>query len=80
MNLTSRLTAAASRSRLDTLALADLHSWLVVYGRGAHALLDLSGHCQESLLDVGSVLGRGFQERDSKAIGEFLKSKKSGVS
>jgi hypothetical protein len=39
-----RLTAATGRSRLDTLTLADLHSWLVVHGCSAHAFLDLSSH------------------------------------
>jgi len=38
----------------------------------AHSLLDLTSHCQESLLDVAGVLGRGLQEGDSEAVGEFL--------
>jgi hypothetical protein len=37
-----------------------------------HALLDLTGHGQESLLNVGSVLGRSLEERDAKAVGELL--------
>lgn len=68
----SRLTAAASGPGLDALALADLDGGLVVDGRSAHSLLDLSGHGQESLLDVGSALGGGLKEGDSKAVGEFL--------
>lgn len=36
------------------------------------SLLDLSGHSQEGLLNVGGVLSRSFEERDSKAISEFL--------
>jgi hypothetical protein len=35
-------------------------------------VLDLLRHGQESLLYIGSVLGRGFQEWNSQLIGEFL--------
>jgi hypothetical protein len=38
-------------------------------------VLDLLGHGQESLLDVGSVLGRGLEERNSELVGEFLRSR-----
>ena len=50
------LAAASARSALHALALADGHRRLVVDGRGAHALLDLAGHGQEGLLDVGGAL------------------------
>lgn len=36
-------------------------------------ILDLFGHCQESLLNVGSILGRGLKERDVQLIGKFLR-------
>jgi hypothetical protein len=53
--------------------LADLHAGLrVVRRRGAHTLLDLASHGQESLLDVAGVLGRGLEEGDAQAVGEFL--------
>ncbi len=68
-----RLTTATTGSRLDTLSLTNLHSRLVVYGRGAHALLDLSGHRQEGLFDIRRILGRCFQKWDSEAISKFLK-------
>lgn len=71
----ARLAAATCGSGLDTLALANLHGGLVVDGGRSHALLDLSGHCQESLLDIRCVLGRSFEEGDSEAVGEFLWSK-----
>lgn len=67
-----RLTAATTGSRLDTLSLTNLYSRLVVYGRGAHTLLDLSSHRQKGLLDIRRVLGRCFQKWDSKAISKFL--------
>lgn len=52
---------------------ADLNARLGVRGRlGSHALLDLSGHGQERLFDVGSVLGRSLEERDAKAVSELL--------
>ena len=67
------LAAAASAGVRHVLAGADLHAaLLVVGGRGAHALLDLAGHGQEGLLDVASVLGRGLEERNAQAVGEFL--------
>lgn len=37
-----------------------------------HALLDLTGHGQEGLFDIGSILSRRLKERDAKAVGEFL--------
>lgn len=66
------LTAAACAAGLHALALADLHCGLVVDGRIAHALLDLASHSEESLLDVASVLGRGLEEGNAKAVGELL--------
>ena len=66
------LTAATSAAALHALALADLHSGLVVDGGVAHALLDLAGHGEESLLDVAGVLGGGLEEGDSEAVCELL--------
>jgi hypothetical protein len=56
------------------LALTNLNRRLVVDCRGAHALLDLSGHGQERLLDIRGILRGGFQERNANAVGEFLLS------
>jgi len=36
-------------------------------------ILDLLGHCQESLLNVCSVLRRGLKEWDVQLISEFLR-------
>ena len=67
------LAAAVVGGRADALALADLHAGLGVVGRrGTHALLDLAGHGQESLLDVAGVLGGSLEERNAQAVGEFL--------
>ena len=56
------------------MARADLHVRLgVVRCCAAHALLDLAGHGEESLLDVAGVLGRGLEEGDAQAVGEFLR-------
>lgn len=54
------------------MALADLYGWLVVDSGGSHALLDLTCHGQEGLLDVGGVLCGSLQEGDTEAVGEFL--------
>lgn len=35
-------------------------------------VLDLLRHRQESLLDVGRILGRGLQEGNGQLVGEFL--------
>ena len=67
-----RLTAATGAAGLHALALADLHGGLVVDGGVAHALLDLAGHGEESLLDVAGVLGGGLEEGDSEAVCELL--------
>lgn len=69
-----RLAASTGRARLDSLALADRDRGLVVHRGRAHALLDLPGHGQKGLLDVGSVLGRRLEEGDAEAVGEFLPS------
>jgi hypothetical protein len=45
----------------------------VLGGRAAHSLLDLAGHGQEGLLNIGSVLGRGLKEWDTKRVGELLR-------
>ncbi len=65
-------TAAVVRTRLNALTLTDLDGGLVIDGGVAHALLDLSGHGQEGLFDVGRVLGRGLEEGNAETIGEFL--------
>lgn len=57
------------------MAAGDLDSWLVVGGGRAHALLDLASHGEEGLLDVGCVLGRGFEEWDTEVIGQVLGKK-----
>lgn len=72
----SCLAAAVVSRGSNALSLADLHTGLgVVRRRGAHALLNLASHGQESLLDVARVLGRGLEEGDAQAVGEFLYSK-----
>ena len=70
------LAAASPGAGLDALALANLHGGLVVDGGCSHALLDLSCHCQECLLDVRRVLGGGLEERNAQAVCEFLQEKK----
>lgn len=67
------LAAAAAGRRRDAVAGTNLDTGLGVgRGLGTHALLDLAGHGQESLLDVRGVLGRGLKEGDSQAVGELL--------
>ena len=67
------LAAAVAGGGTDALSLADLDTgFRVVGGRGAHTLLNLASHGQESLLDIAGVLGGSLQERDSQAVGEFL--------
>ena len=70
----SSLAAAAARSALYTLALADGDCGLRVGGCGTHALLDLAGHGKESLLDVGGALCGGLEEGNAEAVCEFLSS------
>lgn len=67
------LAAAAGAAGLHALALADLHSGLVVDGGVAHALLDLAGHGQKGLLDIAGVLGRGLEEGNAEAVCELLR-------
>ena len=68
----TRLAAAASRSRLHALSATNLYRRLVVCGCRAHPLFDLAGHGQEGLLNIAGVLGRGFKEWDAKAVSKFL--------
>ena len=75
------LAAAATRGVGDAVARADLNTRLGVgSGLRAHALLDLAGHGEESLLDITRVLGRCLEEGDAQAVGEFLCSIKSALS
>jgi len=69
-----RLAAAAGLVGGDALAGSDVDVGFRVVSSdaAAHALLDLAGHGQEGLLDVASVLGRGFEEGDAEGVGEFL--------
>jgi len=60
--------------------LTDVNLLLVLVGRRAHALLDLPGHRQEGLLDVGCVLGGSFEEGDTEAVREFLQIRTVTVS
>ena len=41
-------------------------------GLGLHSCLNLAGHGQESLLDVGGSLGGGFEEFNAEGVGKFL--------
>jgi hypothetical protein len=66
------LAAATARSALHALTLSDWNCWLSVGGCGSHALLDLAGHGQESLLYIGGTLCRGLEERNAEAVCEFL--------
>lgn len=67
------LTASAAGGGSDTLAGADLDGrFRVAGGGGTHALLDLTGHGQESLLDIAGVLGRRLEEGNSQAISKLL--------
>jgi len=54
------------------LSTANLDSRFVVDCSGSHTLLNLSRHSQERLLNVGSILGRGLQERNPETVGKFL--------
>lgn len=74
---TSALAAAGVAGGRDAVTGPDLDVGFRVVGCcGSHPLLDLAGHGQEGLLDVAGVLGGGFQEWDSQAVGEFLKGKR----
>jgi hypothetical protein len=66
------LAAATTRSALHALSLSDWNCWLGVGGCGSHALLDLAGHGQESLLYIGGTLCGGLEERNAEAVCELL--------
>lgn len=69
----SSLAAAAARRVGDVVTGTDLYTGLGV-GRSLRALafLNLSGHSQEGLLNVGRVLSRGLEKRNSEAVSELL--------
>lgn len=54
------------------MPLTNLYRGLVVDGRSAHSLFDLTRHGEEGLFDVRGVLSGCLQERDTKAIGKLL--------
>lgn len=56
-----------ARSDLDVLA----GTWGINIG-SPHTVLDLLGHGQESLLNVGGALSRCLQEGDWELVSEFL--------
>jgi len=66
------LAAATAGSALHSLALSNGHCGLVVDCRCAHALLDLTGHGQESLFDICGALCRGLEEGNTEAVCELL--------
>jgi len=66
------LAATATGAVLYALTLPNRDCRLGVRGCGSHALLDLAGHGEESLFDVGSALRGGLKEGDAKAVCEFL--------
>jgi len=68
------LAAATARAALHALSLSDGDGGLGVCGRGTHALLDLAGHGQEGLLDIGGALGRRLKEWDAETVCEFLQA------
>lgn len=69
------LTAVRTTVLLNTLSSANLNSGLVVCGGCTHSLLDLTCHGQESLLDIAGILGRSFEEGDTKAVRKLLQDK-----
>jgi len=52
-----RLAASVSGTRVDRLSSRNVNFLFVALSGGSHTLFDLSGHGQESLFDVGGVLG-----------------------
>ena len=70
------LTASTVGLLRNVLALADLEralaACLVVDGARAHAVLDLLGHGQEGLLDVGRRFGRSLKEWNLELVGKLL--------
>jgi hypothetical protein len=59
-------------STLHALSCSDRDCWLGVGGCGSHALLDLAGHGQERLLDVGGALCGSLEEGDAEAVRKLL--------
>lgn len=75
--------AASSLVGVDLLSLAGLDCLFggALNFLASHPLLDLLCHGQESLLNVGGVLGGGLQEGDCQRVGEFLRRMKNdGIS
>jgi hypothetical protein len=69
----SSLATTAVRRAGDVVTRANLNTRLRVRcSLRALALLDLSGHGQECLLDIRGVLSRGLKEGDAQAVSEFL--------
>lgn len=69
--------AASAFVAFDWTSRVDLHFARGVCGarRWPDAILDFCCHCHKGLLDVGCVLGRCLEERDSELIGVFLKQR-----
>lgn len=67
-----RLAAVVTATCLHTLSLPNLYCWLIVCGGSTHSLLNLTGHCKESLLNVAGILGRGLKEWNTETVSEFL--------
>jgi len=68
-----RSCLAASAAVLDLFSRKGKRlSSLSSSGLGLHSCLDLAGHGQESLLDVGGSLGRSLEEFNSERVGKFL--------
>jgi hypothetical protein len=69
---TIRLAAAPRGAGLNSLALTDLYRRLVVGSCSSHPFLNLSGHGEEGLLNVRSILGGCLEEGDTETVGKFL--------
>eukprot|EP00295_Goniomonas_pacifica_P035461 CAMPEP_0175952210 /NCGR_PEP_ID=MMETSP0108-20121206/30620_1 /TAXON_ID=195067 ORGANISM="Goniomonas pacifica, Strain CCMP1869" /NCGR_SAMPLE_ID=MMETSP0108 /ASSEMBLY_ACC=CAM_ASM_000204 /LENGTH=234 /DNA_ID=CAMNT_0017278537 /DNA_START=113 /DNA_END=818 /DNA_ORIENTATION=- len=61
---------------LDPLSLANLDRWGLGGGILCHPVLDLGGHGNESLLDVGGLLRAGLQKRNALLLCKLLGSGK----
>ena len=74
-SLSVYLSLAAAGALVDLLAL-ERYGLVGAAGGGAglrlHPGLDLAGHGEEGLLDVGRGLGGGFEELDAEGVGELL--------
>merc|ERR1719318_527450 len=70
----SFLTAAAGLVRLHWLRI-DLHTCgtRLRRGGGSYSVLNFSCHRHECLLNVGGVLGRGFQEGNAQLVSVLLR-------